>query len=126
MRTLALILAALGLSLVAHTSLLFARAPDADRGARLYDSRCVGCHSLDTNRIGPRHGDVFGRTAGSVADYDYSAALKRSEIVWREDTLDAWLRNPEDLVPGQKMNFRVSSAADRGDLIAFLKRAAQD
>jgi cytochrome c len=41
--------------------------------------------------------------------------------VWRESTLDKWLRDPEQLVPGQKMGVMVQSAQDRADLIAYLK-----
>jgi cytochrome c len=82
------------------------------------------CHSLDKNGIGPSHRNVFGRTAGSVANYSYSAALKASNIVWSETTLDQWLTNPQALVPGTKMMFSVDNAQDRADVIAFLKDKA--
>lgn len=36
--------------------------------------------------------------------------------------VDKWLRNPEQLVWGQKMGFMVPSAKDRADLIAYLKK----
>lgn len=99
-----------------------AMAGDAERGAAIYESRCGACHSLDHNRVGPRHRGVFGRTAGSVPGYAYSEALRRSAIVWDEDTLDRWLTNPQQLIPGQKMGFRLSDAGDRADIIAFLRR----
>jgi cytochrome c len=79
------------------------------------------CHSLDKNEIGPRHRNVFGSKAGSVPDYDYSAALKASGIVWNETTLDKWLTDPQAFVPGTKMTFSVDVAQDRADVIAFLK-----
>lgn len=97
-------------------------AGDAAHGEQLYESRCIACHSLDANRVGPMHHGVFGRKAGSVPDFDYSPAVKKSKIVWNEKTLDQWLANPEKLIPGQKMSFQVPDAADRADLIAFLKR----
>lgn len=97
---------------------------DAARGAQLYESRCTGCHSLDSNRVGPMHQGVFGRQAGGVTDFAYSRALAASEVVWNSDTLDRWLANPQDLIPGQRMNFRVSQAKDRADIIAFLKSAS--
>ncbi len=100
-------------------------AGEVSRGAQLYESRCTGCHSLDANRIGPMHRGVFGRQAGSVSDFEYSAALKRSKIVWNEQTLDRWLTDPEKFVPGQKMGYQVPDAADRADLIAYLKRESQ-
>lgn len=97
-------------------------ASDAARGERLYESRCIGCHSLDANRIGPMHRGVFGRRAGSVEDFDYSPALADSTVVWSDETLDRWLTDPNSVIPGQRMNFRVKKAADRADIIAFLKR----
>ncbi len=98
---------------------------DAERGALLYDSRCIGCHSLGANRIGPRHDDVFGREVGSLDDYDYSPALKQSRLLWDAESLDRWLADPEGFLPGQRMNFMVEVPEDRRDLIAFLMRTAQ-
>ena len=94
---------------------------DAARGRQIYESRCGGCHSLDSNRVGPRHRGVFGRRAGSVPGYSYSPALAKAKVIWNSDSLDRWLRNPEDVLPGQRMNFRVQNAQDRADIIAFLK-----
>ena len=105
-----------------HSAPSFA-AGDPDHGAKVY-RQCMICHSLDKNGIGPSHRDVFGRTAGSVPDYSYSTALKGSNIVWNETTLDHWLTNPQALVPGTKMMFSVGDAQDRADVIAFLKEKA--
>ena len=99
-----------------------AQPGDAQRGGMLYESRCIACHSLEANRVGPLHRGVFKRRAGGVRDYDYSPALKKAGIVWNEKTLDAWLADPEKAVPGQKMGYQVPDAKDRTDLIAFLKR----
>jgi cytochrome c len=93
---------------------------DAARGAKVYE-RCEGCHSLDANRVGPKHRGVVGREAGAVSGYDYSPALAGSGIVWDEAKLDAWLANPAKLVPGTKMGFRLKDAQDRADVIVFLK-----
>lgn len=99
-----------------------ANAADGDiaRGAELYDSRCGACHSIGKNRVGPRHQELFGRIAGTQPGYAYSKALKESDVVWNEQTLDNWLINPQALIPGQKMGFRVRKAEDRSDIIAFL------
>ena len=94
---------------------------DVKHGQELYSSRCVACHSIDANRVGPEHRGIFGRKAGGVAGYDYSAALKKSTVVWDEKTLDRWLADPEKLIPGQKMGYSVADAADRADLIAYLR-----
>lgn len=103
-----------------------AKAGDAARGEALYESRCVGCHSLESNRVGPKHRGVFGRRVGGVADYPYSKALAKSELVWSDDTLDRWLANPQAFLPGQRMNIRVRQARDRADIIAFLKRESRE
>ena len=100
-------------------------AGEAARGEQLYESRCTGCHSLDTNRVGPMHRNVFGRKAGSVADFGYSSAVKRSKIVWNEQTLERWLTDPEKVIPGQKMGYQVPDPADRADIVAFLKKESQ-
>lgn len=97
-------------------------AGDPVRGAELYDQRCAGCHSLDANRVGPMHRGVVGRRAGSVKDFAYSPALRKSKLTWTEANLDRWLANPEALVPGQRMGYAVGEAVDRADLIAYLRR----
>lgn len=95
---------------------------DASRGAQLYESRCGGCHSVDSHRIGPMHKGVFGRRAGSAAGYEYSPALKSSSLIWVDATLDQWLTDPESTIPGQAMGYRVEEPRDRADLIAYLRR----
>jgi cytochrome c len=97
------------------------QAADATRGKELYESRCGGCHSLDDDRIGPRHRGLIGRGAGTVTGFEYSPALRGSRIVWDAQTLDAWLADPERLVPGQRMNYSVPGPEDRAALIEYLK-----
>ena len=109
-------------TVVACLSISFAYASgDAINGKLLYSSRCIACHSIDENLAGPAHRGVFKRKAGSVIDFDYSPALKKSKVIWNEKTLDKWLTNPEKFIPGQKMGYSVSDAKDREDLIAYLK-----
>lgn len=101
-------------------------AGDPMRGETLYESRCIGCHALDANRVGPMHRGVFGRKAGSVTDFAYSESVAQSEVTWNDETLDRWLTNPQDLIPGQRMNFRVGKAEDRADIIAYLRRESAE
>lgn len=101
-----------------------AAAADAARGEQLYEQRCGACHGLDADRVGPRHRGVFGRGVGSVAGYAYSPALMRARMTWNEETLDAWLADPERLLPGQRMGYSVPEAADRADIIAYLRQAS--
>jgi cytochrome c len=110
---------AAGLALVAAAD---AAAADAVHGQELYESRCGGCHSLDANRVGPAHRGVYGRKAGSAPNFNYSPAVKNSAVVWEEGTLNAWLTNPQALIPGQRMNFRIAAAEDRADIIAYLRQ----
>ena len=62
------------------------------------------------------------RKAGSVADFDYSTAVRRSKVLWNAQTLDRWLTDPEKFIPGQKMGYQVPDAADRADIVAYLQR----
>jgi cytochrome c len=96
-------------------------AGDAVRGKELYESRCFACHTVDANRIGPKHLGVVGRKAGSLQDFEYSPKVKKSKIIWTEKNLDRWLTNPEKVIPGQVMSFQVTEAVDRTDIIAYLK-----
>lgn len=96
-------------------------AGDAARGRAIYETRCIGCHSVDDDRVGPAHRGVFGRKAGGRAGFAYSAALKQSSVVWNEKTLDAWLADPQKFIPGQGMNVQVEDAGAREDLVAYLR-----
>lgn len=110
----ALLFAVLSASLSANA------CADAARGKTLYESRCIGCHSVEENRVGPKHRGVVGRKAGSAKDYDYSLALQTSKIVWDVVLLQKWLTNPEALIPGQRMGYSVEEAKDRLDLAEYL------
>lgn len=95
-------------------------AGDAERGRQAYEARCGGCHSVEADRIGPRHAGVVGRRAGSVAGFAYSEALRKSGFAWDATLLDRWLTDPEALVPGQRMGYRLNDAQVRADIVAYL------
>jgi len=98
-------------------------AGNAARGEEVY-ARCMACHSLTENRIGPRHCGVFGRRAGAVRGFDYSPAMRRSGIVWNEKSLDAFIADPLKYLPGTAMVFAgVPDPTERADVIAWLKAA---
>ena len=100
-----------------------AAAADAVRGEQIY-ARCTACHALTFDRVGPRHCGLFGRKAGSVAGFVYSAAMKQSKITWNEKTLDRFIAKPLAMVPGTSMTYDgVANAGERSDLIAYLKHA---
>ena len=67
---------------------------------------------------------MFGRKAGTLADFRYSPALKRSGITWTAQTLDAYLADPQKAVPANRMPYAgLADASDRADLIAYLQKA---
>jgi cytochrome c len=94
------------------------------RGKDVFEKRCTGCHALDQDREGPRLRGVFGRTSGTVPNFDYSPALQKAHIVWNETTLDQWLTDTDALVPGNNMDFHVAKEQERRDLIRFLRESA--
>jgi cytochrome c len=95
---------------------------DPTRGKAVFEKRCTGCHALEVDREGPRLAEVYGRKAGSVAGFTYSAGLKKSGVTWDEATLEKWLSDPDRMVPDNNMSFSVPKAAERQDVIAYLKQ----
>lgn len=97
---------------------------DAARGAAAFQA-CAACHSTEPGRhlTGPSLANLFGRKAGTSEKFlRYSDALARSGVVWNEQTLDAWLKDPAKFIPGNDMVFPgIKEDAARRDLIAFLK-----
>ncbi len=100
---------------------------EAKRGGQLFRA-CAACHSLapDRNMTGPSLAGIWGRKAGSLESFErYSPALKASNAVWDENTLDEWLKSPPRLIPDNRMIFAgISDTRQRADLIAFLKGAS--
>jgi len=100
---------------------------DAARGeARFQD--CAACHRLEAgaNNVGPSLHGIFSRKAGEIADFRYSPAIKRSDIVWTPETLDTFITDPQALVPANRMPYAgMANASDRADLIAYLSKASR-
>jgi len=102
-----------------------AAAPDPGRGEQVY-GRCLACHALAYDRVGPRHCGLIGRPAGSVPGFVYSPAMKRSGIVWSERALDRFLAAPMKSMPGTAMTYDgIADAKERADLIAYLEQAGR-
>jgi cytochrome c len=95
---------------------------DAARGKMVFEKRCMGCHTMEVDREGPRLAGVFGRKAGSVAGFSYSAGLRKSGITWDEASLERWLTDPDMMVPDNNMSIGVPRAQERSDLIAYFKQ----
>ena len=99
-------------------------AGDAKKGADVFAEECGDCHSTiaGKNKKGPSLNGVFGRKAGSVADFSgYSEAMKQSGITWSSDKVDAYITQPKKIVAGGKMKYDgLGDAAARADVIAYL------
>jgi cytochrome c len=116
------------LAMAAASSAAPAQQADAQRGQRVFGA-CAACHSLqpDRNMTGPSLSGLWSRKAGSLASFRrYSPALKSSNVVWDDRTLDAWIADPQHVVPGNTMTFPgVKDLQQRADLLAFLKDATK-
>lgn len=103
-------------------------AADAAAGQAVFN-RCKICHTIEAggrNAVGPNLHGIFGRKAGTVGNFAYSEAMKQSAIVWNDDTLAKYLRNPKQFVPGDKMAFPgLKDDKQIADLLAYLHQAAQ-
>lgn len=97
-------------------------------GERQFLRKCSVCHTLEEDggrRAGPTLMGVFGRRAGTLPGYSYSPALRDSDIVWTDGTIDRLFDiGPDNLTPGSKMPMQqIASPQDRADLIAYLRQA---
>ncbi|MGB8589040.1 MAG: hypothetical protein WCD87_25815, partial [Pseudolabrys sp.] len=64
---------------------------------------------------------LIGKKASGVPNYNYSPAMKGSSLTWDVATLDAYLSDPQRLVPGNKMPFPgLKTENERNAVIAFL------
>lgn len=118
-------LVALVLALTAASGPVLAVQGNVRRGEEIYH-RCRACHALEANRVGPKHCGLFGRKAGTAANYQYSLAMKKygASVTWNEETLNHFLENPMKAVPGTKMGYAgIKDPQERADLIAYLKHA---
>lgn len=99
---------------------------NAKRGGELYRA-CVACHSLEpgVHLTGPSLAGLWDRPAGRIDSFvRYSPGLKSADFSWDADTVNAWLADPNAMVPGTYMVFRgIERDQDRTDLIAFLRIA---
>ncbi|MCB1463697.1 MAG: c-type cytochrome [Nitratireductor sp.] len=115
----------LGLAAVAATGSAF--AADIVEGEKVFH-KCAACHTIGEgakSRVGPQLNDLFGRRAGTIGGFKYSAAMVAAGeggVVWDEQTLTQFLVKPRDLVKGTKMAFAgLKKSADIANVIEYLK-----
>src|SRR6185437_17093776 len=85
--------------------------------------KCQAFHSMEPGKtlLGPSLAGIIGRKAGADANYNYSPAMKHADIVWDAKSLDAYLADPQKVVPGNRMPFPgMKTDHDRNDVIAYL------
>lgn len=115
-----------GLLLVLSPAPSIAQQTAAD-GERVFRTQCGACHSVEAgqNRVGPHLAGIMGRKAGGVEGARYSPALKASTIVWNEETLDDFLADPRQAIPGTTMTIGVRNETQRAAIIAYLKSLSE-
>lgn len=89
--------------------------------------QCATCHTLKAgqpNMAGPNLFQFFGKRVGtSNSTFRYSAAFRSSTLTWNQQTLDQFLTNARQTIPGTSMaSIGVSDAQRRVALIEFLKQ----
>src|SRR4051794_6533006 len=119
--TLGLMYAACAALTLLSQSAAFAQS-DANRGEKVFEE-CRACHTTDAgvNLVGPSLRGVIGRKSGALDDFRYSPAMKRADIVWTRQTLDAFIADPQGIVPANRMPFSgIPDAKSRAAVIEYL------
>lgn len=103
-----------------------AEAAAAQSGKVTFNNRCRTCHSVreGDNRLGPSLHNIFGAKAGASTGFKaYSQALLDSGVVWTEETLDKFIANPDEVIPGNNMKpyGGVTDEAERQRIVEYLK-----
>ena len=100
---------------------------DATRGEKHFEE-CASCHSAAAGEqgVGPTLHGIINRKAASLEDFRYSPAMRNSGITWTADTLEAFIADPQKLVPANRMAYSgLTDAPSRADLIAYLQQATK-
>ena len=93
-------------------------------GATLFKQQCATCHTTNLSepvRQGPSLFEIVGRPAGKADGFHYSAGFAKADFVWDDARLDAWLTNPQEIIPGAVMAYRQAKPETRAAIIAYLK-----
>jgi cytochrome c2 len=104
-----------------------ALAADIEKGKVVFE-KCAACHSLEAGKSedAPTLRGVFGRKIASIEEFRYSAAMKRSDVVWTQSTLDTFIEDPQAFIPGNRMPFDgLKDKSEREDLLAYLEVATK-
>ncbi len=90
---------------------------------------CKGCHSIgsgEAHKLGPNLHGFMGQAKASREGYAYSDALSSAGGVWDRDSLMAWLLDPQQLVPGNRMIYSNNFTQEQMDaLLEYLEQASK-
>lgn len=107
-----------------------AMAQDADAGARVFN-QCRACHTINQggrNGVGPNLYGIWGRAAGSIEAFRYSAPMRAKAaegLTWTPENMRAYLADPKAVVPAGSMAFvGIRNEQQLNDLLAYLERAS--
>ena len=96
---------------------------DPEKGEKVFN-KCKTCHEIEDekNKVGPHLVGIFGPPAGSVEGFKYSDAMKSSDVVWGDETMAAYLKDPKGYIPGNRMVFPgLRKDEEIADLLAYLQ-----
>ena len=106
---------------MAQMPLPLAKPPD---GPTLFKQQCATCHTnnlADPIRQGPSLFGIVGRRAGSADGFHYSSGFAKADFSWDDARLDAWITDPQQMIPGTVMAYRQAKPEFRAAIIAYLK-----
>jgi cytochrome c len=98
-----------------------AKPPD---GAMLFKQQCAVCHTTnasDPARQGPSLFNIVGREAGTAEGFRYSPGFATAKFKWDEQKLDAWLVDPQAVIPGAIMPYKQAKSELRMAIVSYLK-----
>ena len=97
-------------------------AGDAAAGKTAFANQCASCHTVEVgkNGFGPSLAGVVGRHSGSVAGYNYSAAMANANLTWDAANIEKFIANSTAFVPGTSMPVQIADAATRENIVAYL------
>ena len=96
----------------------------ADDGAKVF-RKCSSCHGVEeggANKVGPNLWGIVDAPKGAKDGYAYSGALAAVGGTWTYENLDAFLKNPREYAPGNKMTFNgLRKGSERAAVILYLR-----